>query len=185
MIRYTIIVLFFAVFTSCATFNRPHYRHVSKVPAHSNYASALSSNQEFTSIPLNVHRDTVTHFSDSNSTLVDSDSTLVSGAIASEGSQQKLVHRDLNPRPQERAFKKMVAPKNLRRDWSLLVAILWIVAGIFLLTYMVGILFVTPILLVVRIILSAIFGVIGIRAIVSGVSIFFNHFRSRKNFEET
>lgn len=170
---------------SCGTFNSAHYRHVNKVPAHSFYVENSVMKEEVT--PIVIREECVARLPecDTVACVTKSDSVSSNVVAVSEKLDSKIAIKSLIPPQKKQLSLRTNKRENLRRDWSLAVAALLLVAGLLLLMYMIGILFVTPILLIVRIALSLLFGTLGLKALIEGVSIVMNRFRSRKNFKES
>lgn len=174
--------------SSCGSFQHMHYRHVKKVdadyvpafrkviPAEQSTQIVVPSQDTFPAIVLvptsNFDSATVTRI------------VLVKERDTTGGIQLPIV-KSIFSTKKVADEETHVSEKGLHRDWSLLIAALFIITGIVLLGYMGALLFVTQISLLVRILGGIFIGLAAGKMLVEGISIFVNRFRSRgKNYKE-
>ncbi len=185
MIRYLLFFVIGVMATSCATFQHMHYRHVKKVPA-SFVPLNKNQNKSFTSIIDSAQDDSTPEFSEDEMISAMPNTEVLPREFALEASVSNCIVLPGTIKNSEIINKDSAdSPQPKRRDWSLLIALLLIAAGIILIGYMIILLSAPQIMLLGRILLSMFIAAAAIKMLVMGVSIFVNRFRTRKTYKES
>lgn len=177
-----VILLLFIICSSCSSFDRMHYRHVRKVPAH--FTPFITD--PIDSTLSKVHETPIVMpAADSGSivsvdTIIESDIVLEHGAIgevprlkSEESVQQKDHSHEISDSP----------ATTQRRDRSVLVALVFIFIGIILLLYCIFVIpYVNMLLLVL--VLEVLVGITAFKLIAKGFSIIRSRIRKPKTYKE-
>jgi|GEM_PF-1852524 len=182
-----ILSLFLLALASCSRFYTPHYRKLKLVPATENaiFASNNSSEENKVAIVINDNSEV--------KCISSADTVIVVDNITSQRNQ--ITYRistisDVDSSGQATAILKAAQisidePLPVRRDWSVLIAILLLFGGISLLLWSIAICIALPAPFWVRLLIGI--GVIplSVRMILLGVRILINRRRNPVNYKES
>lgn len=173
------ILILLVACTSCSSFNKLHYRHLKKVPAQpQNYVLNLKEefHSELPAIPAEENKESTWHeTTDTLLTVFE-----IPGAIDHDATHEESVVREINYPP-----VAIIPPVSARRDWSVGIALLMILAGILIILYCIFILPYFNIFLILILALELLCGFAALKLIAKGVSIIRNRVRKPKSYKES
>jgi hypothetical protein len=183
------ILSLIVVLTSCSRFTSPHYRNIKLVPAHGcTYSVTINSEASLQNIRSVVpNADSAVHCSvDTCNELqevpvtVKGDSSLVSLASSQIESESEYVVPMRIPVAECSPYRV-----EMRNDWSVLIAVLFIFGGLCLLIWAVAILFLVPVVFWMRLLIGITLLPLAFRMIFRGVGILIMRTRQPKDYKES
>lgn len=185
--KWFIVSLFLLAFASCSRFYTPHYRKLKLVPAPENAIFASNNHSEENKAAVVINDHSGVNYISSKDTVIGVDN------ITSQRNQityRKSAIADIDSSIEATSILKALQlssdePFPVRRDWSVLVAILLVFGGIILLLWSIAISIALPAPFWVRLLIGI--GVIplSVRMILHGARILINRRRNPVNYKES
>jgi hypothetical protein len=182
-----ILSLFLTAFVSCSRFNTPHYRKLKLVPAtESAIFSGSNSVEEITPADARIKNCDVKVVSSTDSVTVRYNDT----AHGNRNISRAFTSTDVDSFVQAESILKTTdktihQPLPVRRDWSVLIAILLLFGGIVLLLWSIAISIALPAPFWVRLLIGIGMIPLSVRMILLGGRILINRRRNPVNYKES
>lgn len=182
-----VLSLFLVAFASCSRFSTPHYRKLRLVPATESaiYTCRNSGNE---------HKSTVVITENPEVNCMGSEDSVA--VVENNKSQEKRIASQLTSFVEVNSVVKSESvlkvketnidqPAHVRRDWSVLIAILLLFGGISLLLWSIAISIALPAPFWVRLLIGIGMIPLSVRMILLGARILINRFRNPVNYKES
>lgn len=178
------ILILIVSFSSCSSFDRMQYRHLRKVPAspisftseHKIGDGEVKKYSAMNEVVNDTSREVMAEVQTTNIDSIITDTLLV---------KAKKLQSDSVQFTRKNSAKSYTKRSVLRKDWSVLMAVIMIFAGILLIFYCIFVLPAFNILLLFIIALEVLFAFAAVKLFVRGVSIIRNHYRQSDSHKET